>query len=192
MIEYYLIFLKNHHHPHPHPTSIIPSLESSGDSESIFSSWPIWIFIILFVAFLGFNIFSYLAKGTQETSDMVFPLWTKILSIFGNQVKDTGREIVHGSAQGTESVANEIGKEAAEIKDSTNSPPEDTTTNPRNINPETTQQPTPDNAQHTALNRALNTPSPGINQDNSEGVEPSDASTTKQRGKAWVVLYWNR
>lgn len=30
-------------------------------------SWKLWIFIILFLALIGFNVFTYLAKGTEGT-----------------------------------------------------------------------------------------------------------------------------
>jgi hypothetical protein len=59
-----------------------------------------WILIILILAFLGFNIFVYLAKGTQEITDIFAPLTEKI---FGTTVAVTG-QAVDVSAEGAKAV----------------------------------------------------------------------------------------
>lgn len=52
------------------------SSSSSSSNKGMFSffeniSWTTWILIILVLAILGFNIFSYLAKGTQFTANIL-------------------------------------------------------------------------------------------------------------------------
>ena len=76
--------------------SSIPSLSSdidvsssSDSSMSSFFDWikeislTTWLLIILILAFLGFNIFVYLAKGTQEFNSFFAPIIHKVFSIFG-------------------------------------------------------------------------------------------------------------
>jgi len=62
-----------------------------------------WILIILILAFLGFNIFVYLAKGTQTIADIFAPITEKI---FGTTVAVTGQAI-DVSAEGAKVVVGE-------------------------------------------------------------------------------------
>ena len=96
--------------------SSLPSLNSeislnsdSTSSNGFFSSFTestknisltTWIIIILILAFLGFNIFVYLAKGTQEFNSFFAPLITKITGIFASV---TG-QVVDVSAEGAKAV----------------------------------------------------------------------------------------
>ena len=58
------------------------SRESYGFVDSLKSiNLTTWLIIILILAFLGFNIFVYLAKGTQDISNFFAPLIKKILEI---------------------------------------------------------------------------------------------------------------
>jgi hypothetical protein len=43
-----------------------------------------WIIIIFILAFLGFNVFAYLAEGTQEVTNIFSPLVLRkpIISLF--------------------------------------------------------------------------------------------------------------
>jgi hypothetical protein len=76
------------------PTPELSSLSSSSDgSSSSSSNWFIILIIILILAFLGINIFSYLAKGTQSLSEVL----TKLLGFFGI----TTKQIVEVSGEGT-------------------------------------------------------------------------------------------
>jgi len=65
-----------------------------------------WIIIILILAFLGFNIFVYLAKGTQDITSFFTPIITNIAGAFGmvtSQVIDTtatgAKGVVNTSAE---------------------------------------------------------------------------------------------
>ena len=85
-------------------SSSIPSL-SSDDTSSIFDglkniNFTTWLIIILILAFLGFNIFVYLAKGTESVKNVFAPLLAKI---FGTTLAVTG-ETVDVAAEGAKAV----------------------------------------------------------------------------------------
>ena len=61
-----------------------------------------WIIIILLLAFLGFNIFAYLAYGTQELADFFGPITAQFVGIVAFL---TGRT-VEVAAEGTQNVVN--------------------------------------------------------------------------------------
>jgi hypothetical protein len=60
-------------------------------------TWQTWLIIILILAFLGINIFSYLKTGTQETVQLFSP----ILKVFGYETLETTKQTVETSATGT-------------------------------------------------------------------------------------------
>ena len=89
----------------PPLTSDTSTYTSSSNSSGFFSSImsinaTTWIIIILILAFLGFNIFAYLAKGTQDITNLFGPLFQ---SIFGTTAKVTG-QTVDVSAEGAKAV----------------------------------------------------------------------------------------
>jgi len=140
-----------------------PSLDSDSSSEGMFSSWWVWIFVILLLAFLGFNIFNYLAKGTQETNDVLTPFWTYIISFFNYGPSTTQHDDnvvdgddVHGDDK-TGKDTHDTGKQDGGKKPIS---AENAKPNPASVSkmsPDSAQnQNAHDNAQNTALNRALN------------------------------------
>ena len=86
--------------------SSFPSLSNSSSNDSGFFdslkniNATTWIIIILILAFLGFNIFVYLAKGTQSITDIFAPFMQKI---FGTTVAATS-QTVDVSAEGAKAV----------------------------------------------------------------------------------------
>ena len=48
-----------------------PTTSSTSSSDFLGMSWQTWVIIILLLALLGFNIFAYLAKGTQATASII-------------------------------------------------------------------------------------------------------------------------
>jgi len=92
----------------------IPSVAStslSGDDSGFFDSlkninMTTWLIIILILAFLGFNIFVYLAKGTQDIASFFGPLTQKLFgttaSIAGQtvDVAAEGAKVVVGGTAG--------------------------------------------------------------------------------------------
>ena len=63
-------------------------------------SYVMWLFIILFLAFIGFNIFSYLSTGTEQVTSIFAPLFEKL---FGMTVS-TATETVDVAAEGGKAV----------------------------------------------------------------------------------------
>lgn len=81
------------------------SPSSSSSNDGFFDSLKninitTWLLIILILAFLGFNIFAYLAKGTQTVTDIFGPLMEKL---FGTTIAVTG-QAVDISAEGAKAV----------------------------------------------------------------------------------------
>jgi hypothetical protein len=78
---------------------------STSDSSGFFGflsniNLTTWLIIILILAFLGFNIFIYLAKGTQDISNFFAPL---VQTVFGTAATATG-QVVDVSAEGAKAV----------------------------------------------------------------------------------------
>lgn len=65
-------------------------------------SFTTWLIIILLLAFIGFNIFVYLAKGTQSINEVFGPVFKKILVALGM----TASQTVDVAATGTKTVVN--------------------------------------------------------------------------------------
>jgi hypothetical protein len=61
-----------------------------------------WLLVILILTFLGFNIFLYLAKGTEQLNNVIGPIVEFISNSFG---KITG-QIIDVSAEGGKAVVN--------------------------------------------------------------------------------------
>lgn len=88
-------------------TGQFSNFQSEGSSNWFVDSFKnisviTWIIIILLLAFLGFNIFAYLAYGTQELADFFGPLTAQFVGIFAFL---TGRT-VEVAAEGTQNVVN--------------------------------------------------------------------------------------
>jgi hypothetical protein len=138
--------------------SIMPSNSYSafGNDTGFFDSLKsinitTWLLIILFLAFLGFNIFAYLAKGTQDITNFFAPL---LKMVFGTTVAVAG-QAVDVAAEGTKVV---VGETAGAINTGLTAV-QDITPNgaPSSIKGQQIGQQQPDTTQQSTLNRALNT-----------------------------------
>ena len=170
-----------------HLEPIVPgsSSLSSSSSSSYFSdfsdfilnlSWTTWLIVVLVLAFLGINIFVYLAKGTQIASDIFTPLLEKIAALFGTSVKQT----VNVSAQGTQEIVNVSAGTAtaglSEIQNITDGIPGNAA-----------QQ--PDIMINNSLNRSLNTSTQQKQQENGEDYVADDSASPIQQGKmGWCFI----
>ena len=137
-----------------------PSLTigDSGDSSGFFDSLTninltTWLLIILILAFLGFNIFVYLAKGTQDFTSFFAPFMEKI---FGTTLSVTG-QTVDVAAEGAKAVvggsANVINTGLTAVQGITPNGA------PSSLQTQSVQgtMPQPDVTANNTLNRALNT-----------------------------------
>jgi len=83
----------------------LPTLSSSSNSlSSDGASWFSWqtiIIIILILTILGFNIFTYLAKGTEGIADIIETIFGPILKFFGYTTLQTTKQVIQTTAQGT-------------------------------------------------------------------------------------------
>ena len=85
-----------------------PALETSGSSSgfsfsNMFSetTWQTWLIVVLILAVLGFNIFYYLASGTQFFANFVAPYIKYFSDLAGGTIGNTTKQIVTTSATGT-------------------------------------------------------------------------------------------
>ena len=85
----------------PQATNVLSSSSATAPNTGGFFSkisWKIWVLIIIVLAFLGFNIFIYLAQGTQEIANILKPITSFLASISKN--------VINVSAVGTEKAVN--------------------------------------------------------------------------------------
>jgi hypothetical protein len=107
------------------PSSLNSISESSIDvtPSSIFSSMWFWLILILVLAFVGFNVFSYLAKGTD--------LLVQITSFFTYIFATISKFIVNIGATGTQAVvdvsASAIDTSLEVVKENTDGKPNEPT-----------------------------------------------------------------
>ena len=110
-----------------------------------------WILIIVILIFLGFNIFVYLAKGTEQLNNIFGPLVKAISSLFGNVTS----QVIDVSAEGAKAV---VGTSAGAINTGLTAVQNIT---PNNANSSVSSVPVtqnkPDLMSNNTLNKALNT-----------------------------------
>ena len=173
----------------PMQSSIFTS-STSQDSTSIFDglkkiNFTTWLLIILILAFLGFNIFVYLAKGTESIRSIFAPLFEKI---FGTALLVTG-ETVDVAAEGAKTVvtgtANALNTGLTAVQDITpnsakssikSQPVEETSATSQNV------------SANNSLNKALNSSQPP-SQDTNDYEAHEASSSVHSAGKAgWCFI----
>jgi len=148
-------------------------------------SFMTWVIIFFILAFLGFNIFVYLAKGTQDITTFFGPLVQKI---FGTAVSTTG-EIIDVSAEGAKAVvgetANIINSGLTEVQNVT---PNTASSSVKSQPVQNTIQ-QPDALANDKLNQALNASKPQQMKQNQEYEADYAASSIQGGGKAgWCYI----
>jgi hypothetical protein len=82
--------------------NIINETNTTSNSNTFLGlTFTTWIIIILILALLGINIFTYLAKGTEETANLFNRFVEPILRWFGYTTLETTKQTVEVSATGT-------------------------------------------------------------------------------------------
>jgi len=163
---------------------------SSGDSSSGFLSGlanvglTTWFIIFLILAFLGFNIFVYLAKGTQDVTSFFAPLLEKIIGATSN----LAGQVVDVSAEGAKTV---VGGTASAINSGLTSVQNVT---PNNASSSVKSQPVqntiqqPDIMANNTLNKSLNSQKQGQVQ-NDDYLANEASSSIGGSGKAgWCYI----
>ena len=156
-------------------TSPDVSSNQTGFFEGIQSTSPTtWLLIILILAFLGFNIFVYLAKGTETINSIFSPIISMFSGIFG----DTVSQVVNVTAEGTKKIVNST----AGVIDAGLSGVQQITPNKASSSvssvPVTKNQ--PDLMSNNSLNKALNTSQSSQNPNNE--YQADEASSSIQSG----------
>ena len=154
----------------------LPSLSTSSSSNGWFDglkdiNTSTWIIIILILAFLGFNIFVYLAKGTQEISDFFGPIMQKL---FGTTV-GVASQTVHVAAEGTKAV---VGGTATAVNTGLSAVQDITPNNSKSsIKSEPVSQKQINQYDNNSLNKALNS-SKQKQSGGSQDYEPHEAESS--------------
>lgn len=125
--------------PNSAPNSSASNLSTSNSSSfmDFFSNltWQTWLIVILILAFLGINVFSYLEMGTEKTTDFFAP----VLKLFGYETLETTKQTVETSATGTKAgvdiVANTTTGTINAIEDKANSNSNNNNKNTNSTNP---------------------------------------------------------
>ena len=184
------------------PESITSSISTSGTGlwEKIKSMGIIpWIVVIVIIlAFLGFNIFTYLSQGTQSIVTIFKPLFGGIVNLIRSI---TGETLIIG-AEGGKTVVNAVSDVANVGLDGIENVGEDLTPDGTNSNSTGGGQATPktassslsndsvtnnnannnsNNNSNNAVNQALNS-SQKRSQQNSQDYEADEANSTIQGG----------
>lgn len=172
----------------PDITPDISVSDSSNSSMTSFFDWikdfspTTWFLFILILAFLGFNIFVYLAKGTQDINDLFAPLVKKITSIF---VGVTG-QVVDVSAEGAKAVVGTSSDVVTSgltgvqnIATSKDFQPKQSQSKGQDIK---TTFPQGDVAQANSINKAINSSIAQKQQVNGEDYQEDEASSSIQNG----------
>ena len=143
-----------------------------------------WLLVILILTFLGFNIFLYLAKGTEQLNNIFSPIIATFSSLFG---KITG-QVIDVSAEGAKKVVNT----SAEVIDTGLTKVQNITSNnldnsitPNKANTTVSSVPVtknqPDVMSNNSLNKALNS-SQSEKQQSTDDYQADEASSNIQSG----------
>jgi hypothetical protein len=124
-----------------------------------------WVIILFVLAFLGINVFMYLAKGTQTIADFLKPFTDIFAKLFGS----VGSQIVDVTAEGAKAVVNTT----AGTVDAGLTGMQYLTPGGANIQPE------PDIMKTNTMNRALNS---AKQQHSSDQYTEDDTDSNIQKG----------
>jgi hypothetical protein len=161
------------------PTVSTPNTSSAGFLGSLFSvSLTTWIIIILILAFLGFNIFIYLAKGTQEFTDIVKPLVDKVASLFGATTKQIANNSATGAKGTVDSTANVLDSGLTKVQDATQGKKAESTAGGTTLQ---NSIPHADVTQNNTLNKTINTNTTKQNIGSTKDYVADDSTSSIQK-----------
>ena len=149
------------------------------------------IMLILILAFLGFNLFKYLADATDSTTDLLGDPIKQIAAIFGYTVGETTKNIVDTSAEGTKlgiDVAAGATEDAIDLGQralgaSSTSTQKSSSENKSTSNSSSTKS-SNTKSEKDDLDKAINDGSSNKNNNKQSIPEPDDATSKTQSSKA--------
>jgi hypothetical protein len=160
------------------------TLNTSNDGGWLSSLYSIsittWIIIILILAFLGFNIFIYLAKGTNDITNFFTPIISKILGFFGML---TG-QVVDSTATGAKAVTNTTAGAIDAGLTKIQNVAQGAEGNKASSSVGGTAIPNPDIMQNNTLNKALNNSNVQQNIGQSDDYEADDSTSSIQKSQS--------
>lgn len=136
--------------------------------------------VIFILALFGINVFSILAKGTDEVSSVFHPIWnffSRILKFFGFSTLTTVKQTATTSATGVSAIADTAAAGTVSAVDAIES--KASNKNSEAV-PSTGVPSTTTTSSQSALQTALNSASDAAAQN--EGVEPDDSYSSIQGG----------
>ena len=160
----------------PKLSSVSSSSSSDNNSGFLNMSVTTWLIIIMILAFLGINVFVYLAKGTQDITSFFKPLIEKIIVLFGAITS----KIVNVSAGGVKGVVDTT----ASVVDTGLTAVQEATSLPSQPVKDTIPQ--SDNVQNSSLNKELNT-SKQTKQSNTS-YEADESSSKIKNKSGWCYI----
>lgn len=150
--------------------SPLSNLESESTNSSNINWWVI-LLIFIVLAFLGFNIFVYLAKGTQGIVDTFSP----VLKLIGYNTAIGTQKVINTSATGIQHVSKNIA-------DATSLGPAPNPNTPSNNSPTTTSGDEYNSSKESSLDNSLNS---AINSQNKKkqiyNADESSSSTQSSK-----------
>ena len=147
-----------------------------------------WILIIFLFAFLGFNIFAYLAKGTTEVTsifkplvDLTLALFAHVTSMFVGITAAGTKTIVSGTAGAIDTGLSKIENAAEQVQ---------AKTSPSSLKSHSTQNQTDNTMDNNTLNQTLNTAQASQSQNNGDyEADQSGSSIQAGSGKSgWCFI----
>jgi hypothetical protein len=174
--------------PQQNIASPTPDVVGSSDGDGGFLSSiksvsvTTWILIFLILAFLGFNIFVYLAKGTEVFTSFFTPIIKTTMGLFAY----TTGSVVDVAASGTQNILNsttnlaDSGLTAVQTKAQQFQEKQ----SPTNLSSQSVQQTNkqPDPMSNNALNKSLNTATASTNSNNNNDYQADESTSTIQSG----------
>jgi hypothetical protein len=150
-----------------------------------------WLIIIFILAFLGFNIFVYLAKGTQDITSFFQPLVNQIFKIIASITGQTVNVSAEGAKTVVSGTANTINTGLSSVQNiaTPNSVTPNSTTTNSNLKGQPINQKQIDIMQQTSLNRALNASQSQQQQQQQQDYQANEATSSVHGGKSgWCYV----
>lgn len=176
------------------PLPEIPSSSSTGNSTFLSNfTWQTWIIIILLLSLIGFNIFVYLAKGTEFAASLFNDIFGPILKLFGYTTLETTKQTIQTSTTGTKAGIDLVSNTTVgainagqQVLSSESQPQGQTAISSQPGTPLQQTIPTSDTKGEDSLEKALENASTTVNQ----GPSPDDSrSVFQSNGKAgWCFI----
>lgn len=184
------------------PTYTAPTTYGTYGTGSTFLglSLTTWIIILLVLAILGFNIFVYLAKGTQSFTEYFGPYIRYFAGLFGNTAADVTKQVTTTAATGTKAGVDIIagtvtsGVDVAQQTASavaSNAPSGATASSSLFGSQKTSANvPVTDDAQTSSLNSTLNSATKQTQPQSPTSFSADDAASTIQSNKSSSKAGW--